>query len=54
MDESEKNNLKSTFYFIPDSKHKLDNRYSLGDKLVKEKIGEIKSRGHFSSTLLKI
>lgn len=46
MDESEKNNLKSTFYFIPDSQHKLDNRYSLNEKLVKEKIGEIKSRGH--------
>ncbi len=46
MDQSEKHNTKSIFYFIPDSQHKLDNRYSLKDKFVQEKINEIKTRGH--------
>ncbi|MCF8241922.1 MAG: polysaccharide deacetylase family protein [Melioribacteraceae bacterium] len=46
MDQSEKNNLKSIFYFMADSSHKLDNRYSLKDPFILEKIKIIKERGH--------
>ena len=46
MDMSEKYNLKSTFYFMSDASHKWDNDYKLDDKLISEKISEIKKRGH--------
>lgn len=46
MDISERQNAKSIFYFIPDSNHKLDNRYSLKDNFIKDKFDLIKERGH--------
>ena len=46
MDISETNNLKSIFYFMVESDHKLDNDYSLNDDFIKLKLEEIKRRGH--------
>ena len=46
MDVSEKNNLKSIFYFMAGANHQNDNDYKIEDTFINKKIDEIKSRGH--------
>jgi hypothetical protein len=46
MDISEKNNLKSYFFFMGTGKTKYDNRYNLKDKKILNIVSKIKERNH--------
>ncbi|MGL3044487.1 polysaccharide deacetylase family protein, partial [Acinetobacter pecorum] len=46
MEKSEKNNLKSRFYFICGGKTKFDANYSVNNYVIKKLINQIKRRGH--------
>ena len=46
MDTSEKNNLKSYFYFIPAMKGEIDARYNISNPIVSKTIQNILNRGH--------
>jgi peptidoglycan/xylan/chitin deacetylase (PgdA/CDA1 family) len=47
MDISEKNNVKSYFFFMGQGLTSYDNMYKSSDKFIKELIKKIKGRGHF-------
>lgn len=46
MDMAEKNNLRSTFYFIPAIRGEADFHYDIHSEIIKNKIDRITKRGH--------